>query len=331
MGIKIEKIEYYLPSFKLTSEDLIKEFNDFDISKVEDKIGIRSRQVAIKETSLDLAYNSSLKVIESTKDKNIDFILYCTQTPDYILPTSACILQDKLNLKTNIGALDFNLGCSGYVYGLALCKGLIDSGIAKRILFVTTDTYTKYIHKKDKGNRSIFGDGSTATILSYDNKKNIKEFELNTDGSGFDKLIIKNGGSKNSLDENPDLKMYGDNNYYNDNCLYMQGPDIFNFTIKNIPKLIKDVLNKNKMDMNEIDYFIFHQANKFMLNYLMKKIKIPQEKFHIDLTETGNTVSSTIPIALKQALDQNKIKVGDNVLLAGFGVGLSWGGTIITI
>lgn len=331
MGVKIEKIEYYLPYSKLTSENLYKEFNDFDINKVEDKIGIKSRHIAIQETSLDLAYNSSLKVLESLENKEIDFILYCTQTPDYILPTSACILQDKLNLKTNIGALDFNLGCSGYVYGLALCKGLIESRIAKRILFVTTDTYTKYIHKKDKGNRSIFGDGSTATILSFDNNKNIKEFELNTDGSGFDKLIIKNGGSKNSIDQNPVLKTYGDNNYYNDNCIYMQGPDIFNFTIKNIPKLIQDVLNKNKMNMNEIDYFIFHQANKFMLNYLMKKIKIRKEKFHINLTETGNTVSSTIPIALKQALNENKIKSGDNVLLAGFGVGLSWGGVIITI
>jgi len=331
MGVKIEKIEFYLPSDKLTNEDLKKEFVDFDLNKVENKIGIKSRHIANKETSLDLAYNSSLKVLKSTKDKNIDFILYCTQTPDYILPTSACILQDKLNLKTNIGALDFNLGCSGYVYGLALCKGLIDTGIAKRILLVTTDTYTKYIHKQDKGNRSIFGDGSTASILSYCDKNNIKEFQLNTDGSGYDKLIIKNGGSKYSLDENSALKMYGDNNYYNDNCLYMQGPDIFNFTIKNIPKLINDVLDKNKMNMDEIDYFIFHQANKFMLKYLMKKITIPKEKFHLNLTETANTVSSTIPIAIKQAFDDNKIKIGDNVLLAGFGVGLSWGGTIITV
>ncbi len=331
MGVKIEHIEYYLPDTTLNSDDLKKEFSDFDKSKVEDKIGIKSRHIASDETSLDLAYKSSKKLLNKLDNTNIDFLVFCTQTPDYILPTSACILQDKLGLKTNIGALDFNLGCSGYVYGLAICKGLINTNIAKRILFITSDTYTKYIHQKDKGNRSIFGDGSTSTLISYSDDNKIGEFDLNTDGAGYDKLIIKNGGTKHPFKESPSLKSYGDNNTYTDNNLYMEGPDVFNFTIKNIPNLVKETLAKNKMDLQDVDYFIFHQANKFMLSYLRKKINIPEDKFHIELTNTGNTVSSTIPIAIIQALNTKKIKSGDKVLLAGFGVGLSWGGVIITI
>ncbi|MCK0144110.1 ketoacyl-ACP synthase III [Arenibacter sp. F26102] len=332
MGAKIENIAYYLPEGKLDSAALKEIFPDFDINKIEDKVGIKSRHIAgEKETSLDLAYKASLNVIERSGTNDIDFIILCTQTPDYILPTGACILQDRLGLPSSIGALDFNLGCSGYVYGLAMCKGFLEASIASKILFVTADTYTKYIHKKDKGNRSIFGDAATATIITKDEKDKLGQFNLGSDGSGFDKLIIKNGGGKNEFDEKAEIKNYGDGNQFTDNCIYMNGPEIFNFTINNIPKLISDTLKANKLKKEDVDYFVFHQANKFMLNYLRRKIGIPLEKFHIDLEKTGNTVSSTIPIALHQALENEKIKKGNKVLLAGFGVGLSWGATIIEI
>lgn len=332
MNSYIKDIEYYLPNKIISSDDLEKKFSDFDREKVENKIGIYSRCVTEQgETTLDLAYNASYNILQRHKGITIDFILLCTQTPDYILPTGACILQDKLGLSKGVGALDFNLGCSGYVYGLALVKGLIATGVAKNVLFVTADTYTKVIHEDDKGNRSIFGDGATATIVSTADSIQIKEFCLGTDGSGFDKLIVKNGGLKNPYDATAREMVYGNDNKYTDNCLFMNGPDVFNFTIKNIPKLITDTLKKNNIDLESIDYFIFHQANQFMLEYLRKKIKIPKEKFYIDLRETGNTVSSTIPIALKKSLDNNTLKNGDTVLLAGFGVGLSWGATIVKI
>ncbi|CAN0527025.1 unnamed protein product [Ectocarpus sp. 12 AP-2014] len=328
MGSKIEQIEYYLPNKIVDSKLLSQQFRTFD---VDNKIGIKSRHVVVKETSLDLAYNAALKVLKSVPKEGIDFLVLCTQTPEYILPTTACILQDKLGLRKNIGAFDFNLGCSGYIYGLAICNGLISSGVASNILFVTADTYTKYIHIKDKGNRSIFGDGATATLISKNSHDHLGGFELYTDGSGYDKLIIKNGGAANEYDSLAAEKSYGDGNVFNDNCLYMNGPDIFNFTIKNIPNLIYSTLEKNKFSLEEIDFFIFHQANSFMLEYLRKKIKIDAKKFYINLENTGNTVSSTIPIALYDALDKKMIKKGDRVLLAGFGVGLSWGATLIQI
>lgn len=332
MGAKIENIEHYLPEGKLDSEALQKLFPDFDVDKIENKVGIKSRHIAGEEvTSLDLAYNASIKVLNNSNRQKIDFIVLCSQTPDYLLPTGACILQDRLGLPTSTGALDFNLGCSGYVYGLAVCKGLLEARIATSILFITADTYTKFIHEKDKGNRSIFGDGATASIVTFDQKDKLGQFKLGTDGSGFDKLIIKNGGGKNTFDQEAEIKTYGDGNQYTDNCIYMNGPEIFNFTINNIPQLIKDTLELNDVKKEDVDYFIFHQANKFMLDFLRRKTGIPAEKFHVNLESTGNTVSSTIPIALKQALENKKINKGDKVLLAGFGVGLSWGATIIEL
>ncbi|MEX0313264.1 MAG: ketoacyl-ACP synthase III [Allomuricauda sp.] len=328
---KIVDIAYYLPEFELDSERLSQEFKTFDIDKVEKKIGIKKRHVSDeKETSLELGYKASKKLLEANPDRKIDFIIFCTQTPKYILPTCACILQDMLDLPNTVGALDFNLGCSGYVYGLALCKGLIASGVAKNILFVTADTYTKYIHKKDKGNRSIFGDGATATLVSESLNIDIGEFELGTDGSGFDKLIIRNGATKNRYDKDAEEKSYGDDNVFNDNCIYMNGPEIFNFTINNVPGLVEKTLIKNNLTHEDISLFVYHQANKFMLDYLRKKSKIDPKKFYNNLEESGNTVSSTIPIALKRAIDNNYINKGDKLLLAGFGVGLSWGATVIT-
>lgn len=332
MGAKIQKTACYLPEKFLDSKKLQELFPDFDKNKVENKIGIKSRHISGEtQTSLDLAYEASLKVLEKSNISEINFVILCTQTPDYILPTGACILQDRLGLSSSTGALDFNLGCSGYVYGLAICKGFLAAGIATKILFVTSDTYSKYIHEKDKGNRSIFGDGATATIISEDQEDKIGKFVLGTDGSGYDKLIIKNGAGKNKMEQKPEMKYYGDGNQYNDNCIYMNGPEIFNFTINNIPKLISDTLIKNQIKKEDVDYFIFHQANKFMLDYLRRKVGIPLEKFHLNLETTGNTVSSTIPIAIEQALKDGKIKKGNKVLLAGFGVGLSWGATIIEI
>lgn len=330
--MQIETISYYLPDRILDNYSLAKEFPEWNAEKISEKIGIKNRHIAAdNETALDLAYKASDLVLKNIEISKIDFILLCTQSPDYYLPTSACILQDKLGLRKNIGALDFNLGCSGYIYGLALSKGLIDAQIANNILLVTAETYSKHIHPKDKSNLSIFGDAATATILSRSVQEHIFNFELGTDGSGMNNLIVKNGGLRSRFD--PSLVDHFDNSgaILNSNYLYMNGPEIFNFTIENIPGLIEKTLISNNTTIEEIDYFIFHQANKFMLDYLRKKTKISENKFHNNMENTGNTVSSTIPIALKDCLDNGILKYGDKVLLAGFGVGYSWGAVIITI
>jgi 3-oxoacyl-[acyl-carrier-protein] synthase-3 len=325
-------LEYFLPDQIITNEDLKADFPDWDSKAFEEKIGIKQRHIVDKNTTaLDLAENASEKVLQHFDKEKIDFVLLCTQSPDYFLPTSACILQDRLGLKTNCGALDFNLGCSGYIYGLSLAKGLLVAGIAQNILFVVAETYSKHIYPKDRTNRPIFGDGAAATILDVNDTHKIGNFELHTDGKGYNKLIVTNGGLRSPYDSNAPEKSYDSDNFYTDNHLFMDGPEIFNFTIGIIPDLIEKTLIKNNFKKEEIDFYIFHQANALMLNFLRKKIKIPVEKFYINMEETGNTVSATIPIALKDALLRGMIKPGDKVLIAGFGVGLSWGATIIEI
>ncbi len=331
MGVKIEKIEYVLPEIMVTNQDLQKEFPDYDFLKFEKKVGIKSRYIVSEnETALDLAVSACEKIFEGNTDKcEIDFVLLCTQSPEYILPTTACILQEKLSLRKDAGALDFNLGCSGYTYGLSLAKALITSNQAKKVLLVTSETYSKFIHKKDRTNRSIFGDAASATIISHCENDNIGDFLFGTDGGGFDKLIVKNGGSRNNFNINCEIKQYGTGNVFSDNHLYMNGPEVFNFTAKVIPKFTKDLLVKNHLDVNQVDQFIFHQANAFMLNFLRNRVKINKENFYIDIENYGNTVSCTIPIALKD-YSQN-IKSSEKIILVGFGVGLSWSGGLAII
>lgn len=278
-----------------------------------------------------MAIKACEALFEEIDKQEIDYLLLCTQSPEYYLPTTACILQDKLGLRTEIGALDFNLGCSGFVYGLSIAKGLLAGAIATNVLLVTSETYTKHIHPMDKGNRSIFGDGATATLIEVSDIPNIHSFALGTDGRGWENLIIPNGGLRSRFC--PTASDWTDESgvIRNDNMLYMNGPEIFNFTIEAVPKLVQTVLDKNRITMDDLNYVIFHQANQYMLQYLQDIIGIPQEKFYINMLETGNTVSSTIPLALKDALKNGVIKAGDRVLLAGFGVGYSYGATIVTI
>ena len=322
MGAKIKQVEYYLPERILTNEELEKAYPEWSAAKLEKKVGIKQRHIAgPNETSLDLAMNAATKILE-TEDKNlIDFVLFCTQSPEYLLPTSACLLQAKLGLRTEIGALDFNLGCSGYVYGLAIAKSMVNSGLCKNVLLVTGETYSKFIAEDDISNRSIFGDAGTATIVTYSEEDMLGEFVFGTDGKGAENLIVKGLTARNSYilqnNERP--------------TLYMNGPEIFNFTIDTIPPLLQKVIAQNKLQVTDIDYFILHQANKYILEFLISEMCLDKNKCHIDMLNYGNTVSNTIPIALKDSLKQGRIKERDKVLLAGFGVGYSWGATIITL
>lgn len=334
MGAIIKYIEYIFPEIGYTNEHLSEQFPHYDFSKFDTKVGIKKRYwVDENETALDLAEKACSKLFLSFDKDNVDFIIYCTQSPEYFLPTTACLLQQRLGLDTTVGAFDFNLGCSGYIYGLSMAKGLIETKQAKNVLLVTAETYSKYLHPDDKSNRGIFGDAATATIISYDEKKNdIKNFLFGTDGSGYNKLIVKNGASKSKIENNPTLQQYGSGNCYTDNNLYMDGPEIFNFTSAVIPKFTADLLEKNNLEMNDCDLFVFHQANQFMLDFLRKKIKAPKEKFYIDLEDGGNTVSCTIPIALKRWSEEySGAYPVKNIMLVGFGVGLSWGGTVISV
>ncbi|SEO86926.1 3-oxoacyl-[acyl-carrier-protein] synthase-3 [Flavobacterium sp. CF108] len=328
MKANIKAISYYLPEEVLSNDLINKEFPEWDIEKISSKTGINSRHISAKdEFSSDMAVKAAEQLFaEHNIDKStIDYLLFCTQSPDYFLPTTACIIQDKLGLNTSIGALDFNLGCSGFVYGLSLAKGLIAGEMAKNVLLITSETYSKFIHHKDKSNKTIFGDAAAATLISSEEGFcSLGKFIFGTDGKGAENLIVKQGGMRFPVsNENEDISdEFG--NVRNDKNLYMNGAEIFNFTGEFVPKLTEAILEKSNLTKEDIDLYIFHQANKYMLNHLRKKIKIPEEKFFIAMEECGNTVSSTIPIALYEAQKQGKLIESKNLILAGFGVGYSW-------
>ena len=326
----IKAIAYYLPEKIVTNQQLVEEFPEWTVEKIADKVGVNQRHVALEdETATDMAVKAAEKLFANHPEINreeVDFVLLCTQSPDYLLPTSACLVQARLGLRTDIGALDFNLGCSGYVYGLSLAKGLIAGGIAKNVLLLTAETYNKHLHPRDKGNRTIFGDAATATMVSTEGYAEIGNFALGTDGRGAENLIIRSGGARQPEKVN-DLSFDENGNPRSSDYLFMNGAEIFTFTQKNVPIVVRETLEKNGLEKEDISMFVFHQANSYMLNFLRKKIKIDADRFLIDMSEIGNTVSNSIPIALAEAYSKNVLR-GD-VLICGFGVGYSWGGTVL--
>ncbi len=327
----IKGISYYLPERVVTNEELIKEFPEWSVEKVAQKVGVDSRHLASEnETAGDMAEKAARKLFAeyNVNPSDIDFIMLCTQSPDYFLPSTACVLQDRLGIPTSAGAFDYNLGCSGCVYGMAVAKGLITAGIAKNVLLLTAETYNRYLHPKDKSNRSIFGDGAAACLVSTEGFAEIGEFSLGTDGSGANNLIVKTGAARQREATGKFVEDEEGHLWYDD-YLYMNGGAIFNFTLDAVPAMMKDILVKNQREQDQIDYYVFHQANKFMLNTIRKVCALPKEKFYVNLANTGNTVSSTVLIGLKDCIDNNTIKAGNIVMISGFGVGLSWGGTVL--
>lgn len=268
----IKAISYYLPEKVVTNEELVKEFPEWSVDKVAQKVGVDSRHLAAEdETAGDMAEKAARKLFEEYQinPKDIDFLMLCTQSPDYFLPSTACVLQDRLGIPTTAGAFDYNLGCSDCIYGMAMAKGLIAAGIAKNVLLLTAETYNKYLHLSDKSNRSIFGDGAAACLISTEGFAEIGEFVLGTDGSGANSLIVKTGGARQKTATGCFVEDEEGHVWYDD-YLYMNGGAIFNSTLDAVPLMIKQILEKNQMQKEDIDFYVFHQANKFMLNTIRK-------------------------------------------------------------
>lgn len=330
----IKAISYYLPEKILTNDDLRDQFPDIRMEDLTRLTGVKERHIASEnETSGDLAAKSAQKFFEEydvDKDE-IDYLILCASMGDYITPPTSCILQDKLGLKKNIGTFDFNQGCTGYIYGLSVAKGLIESGQAKNILLLTAETISKKIHPEDKSNRAIFGDGAAATLISATEKKQgIGDFVFGTDGRGHENIIIKHGGAKFPYPEtiSDDYKdSYG--NVKNDACFFMNGSEVFTFSVSHAPKMINNLLQKASIKKEEVKLFILHQANRIILETIFKKLGIRDDQAFYCLEKWGNTVQSTIPVALKEAINQGRVQPGDKLVLAGFGVGFSWAATMV--
>jgi 3-oxoacyl-[acyl-carrier-protein] synthase-3 len=335
MHAAISAIEYFLPEKVVSTSDLSVEFPDWSVEKIDEKTGIQFRHVAgPEECASDLAVNAAEQLFASgaCDRESIDFILLCTQSPDYFLPTTACILQDRLGIPTTAGALDFNLGCSGFVYGLGLAQGLISSGQASNILLITAETYSKFIHPRDRSVRTIFGDAAAATLVKAVSSDSalIGPFIYGTDGSGGPNLIVPTGGMRRPRTEQTGLPIRDESgNVRSMDNLFMNVVEIFNFTLSSVSQTFDRLLEKASLSMGDIDLFVFHQANRYMLEHLRNRIEIPEEKFVIAMSHCGNTVSSTIPIALKHAACEGRITNHSMVMLVGFGVGYSSAATLL--
>ena len=331
----IQALEHHLPERRLKNDELAKLYPDWSAQKIFDKTGIRERRVvAPDEFASDLGAAAAEKLFARTgiDRATVDLLVYCTQSPDYFLPSTACILQERLGLPTTTAAFDYNLGCSAFPYGLAMIRGLIETGAASTALLVMAETYSRFIHPMDKSVRTLFGDAASAVLVTATEREapTLGPFVLGTDGKGANNLIVKRGGIRQPIGTEPLVETTDNSgNVRTEANLYMNGPAILEFTIRRIPAVFKELLARAEVTLSDVRWVIMHQANEYMLRYLQKKIGIPDDKFAVHLAHCGNTVSSTIPIVLQHLVKEGQVKRDDLLLTLGFGVGYSWGANLI--
>ena len=308
--MQITNIEFVLGNKTETIQDLGKHNPDWIIDKLKDKIGIESRPVIDNnENEKTLVLDACNKLFHNTDKNNVDGIIHVSQSAFSRLPTSACIIQDEIGLPKNLMAFDLIQGCSGFVYGLSAATAMMQQNALKKVLIVCADTYSKYIPLNDRTNRPIFADGAAAAIVENTGEGSIGPFSFFTDGSGGDLLTLqeKNGGEE----------------------LFMDGKQVLKFSVREVPKVFDNLLSKAHLEKRDIDLFVFHQASAVILRQLKNKLNIPDEKWFQNIKNIGNTVSATSPIAIKQAIDGGLYKKNMNIMLMGFGVGLSVAGCIL--
>lgn len=325
----IGPISVHLPEKVESNADLSHDNPRWDMELIASKTGIYNRHIAAEdETSADLGVAACQKLFDehNIDPSSIDFLLFCTQTPDFALPTTACLMQSRLGLRSNCGAMDFNLGCSAYPYGLSIADGFIQTGVAKRVLFVTAETYSKFIDKNDRSIRTIFGDGAAATLIDAHPEKSLGGYQFGTDGTGANMLCVtpasRGGFRKTDQEFQPQRKRRWKSE------LYMDGPGLINFTLSEIPKLIDEILSSSDSTRDELDLYLVHQATFKMLDMLRQQLELEEAKIPIELRDIGNTVSSTLPILINQLREQKRLSKDQKNILIGFGVGLSWSGCI---
>jgi 3-oxoacyl-[acyl-carrier-protein] synthase III len=331
----IRDVASHLPAARLTNEDLAAREGGFSAEQIFEKTGILERPTASEgECASDLAAEAAKKLFAKTGigPGDVDYLLFCTQSPDYFLPATACLLQDRLGLPRACGAIDFNQGCSGYVYGLSLAKALIESGQSRRLLFLTGDTYTRYIHPQDRSVCTLFGDGATATVIEgrEDAAGGLDTFQFGTDGRGADKLIVPAGAFRTPRSAQTAVEETdADGNVRTAENLYMNGRDVFRFAITTVPRSFSGLLTAAGWTPEDVDYLLLHQANRFMLDELVTRLKVPREKTPYLFERLGNTVSSTIPLVLEKLIDDGCLSAGKRLAMLGFGVGYSWAGCTV--
>lgn len=320
----IGPIAVHYPERVETNDQIAAEFPHWDLDLICSKTGIRQRYLAAPgECASDLGVAAAEKLFaqHGIDRQSIDYLILCTQTPDYPLPTTACLMQDRLRLPTHIGAFDFNLGCSGFVYGLSMAEGFIRAGMARRVLLVTAETYSKYIHPGDRSLRPIFGDAAAATLIEAAPEPSLGGFVFGTDGSAADTLLVNTGGARPAEDA-----IQSRTKWRWPSRIYMDGPGIIRLTMEIVPQLVRDVLKKSEWTSADVELYLMHQATKKLLDQIRQQLEVDESQFPLMLESCGNTVSSTLPILIDQLRRTGKLRKGSRTLMAGFGVGFSWAG-----
>ena len=323
-------IAYYLPEQVITNSMLQSDHPTWRVDQAETRTGVFRRHVVRPdETAYDLALVAARKLLDKHRGLigKIDAIIFCTQSPDYVMPSNAFLLHRDLNLGQNVIAFDYNLACSGYVYGLMMASAFIKIGMAKNVLLVTADTYSRHIDQNDRSTRMLFGDGAAVSwigdALAYEGDPLIgtfEDFQCASDGSGWDKFIIKSGGNRQ-----PASQSYASD--YRD-TIEMNGLNVLNFVNDRVIKQIITMLNKHSLEPAQVDQFFLHQASGLALDSLRRKLNVQRDKVFSNLETVGNTVSSSIPILIKDFFLRGSLSQGSHLFLCGFGVGYSWGSVL---
>lgn len=323
----IRDVQYALPDTDLSNESLKDLFPEWPVEKIARKTGVHHRRIVRPdEFTSDLAAAAAEKLFATGRvsKADIDFVILCTMTPDYQLPATACLLQTRLGLPSHCAAFDLNMGCTGYIYGLSLAKGLVETGQARNVLFITAETITKLVRADDKSSRTIFGDSAAATWINGTNGEQdfVGPFDYSTHGSAENMVAI--GGGMRGM-----AKRVAGVPLSDDDMIFMNGREVYNFTLEVVPASIARCLEKAGLRADDIDLFVFHQSNGYMLESLRQKLGIPPDRFSVRMDFCGNTVSSSIPIALAEERAAGRLKDGMRLLLAGFGVGYSLGSVLV--
>ena len=319
---RLTAISYALPNATLTHAELCKRFGAEVMEKVATASGIRERRIAAPdECASDLAFAAAKRILEKHAPDSFDALFFATQTPDYLLPSTACILQNRLGLKTSAAAFDINLGCTQFVYGLATAAAFVDSSMAEKVLLLCGDTPSKLINPKDKSAVALFSDAAGARL---------GKFSLGTDGGGYADLICPASGMRRP----PRPEDYAESDDGSGNVraaanLFVDGLKIFSFAFKTIPQCVEQTLKRNALSKADIDLFVFHQAGEMIVRAAAQRLKLDAEKVYLNVRDIGNCGGSSPAIAIADAVAAGRIKRGMKVLVCAFGVGLSWGGTVL--
>lgn len=325
-GVGLTAMAACVPSNKVFNKSLTSIMPEEEVEKMINSVGIRERRICDEDVfASDLCYKAAKQLMEDNyiEPESIDMLLFMSQASDFRIPATSCILQNRLGLSKKCAAMDLSLGCSGYVYALSCAMAYASMPGINRVLLLDGEAFSKIVNPKDKVNVPLYGDAGTATLIE---KGDFPEalFILHTDGSGADAVKIPAGMREKLTTESLIVKERENGNYRSDVEVYMDGMEVFNFAIRVVPKGVKEIIKEKGVEIDDVDFVVFHQSNRFMTDFFTKKLKISDAKIPYSIGNFGNTSSASVPLTIVSEL-HDKLSEEKNIIMCGFGAGLSWG------